>query len=316
MNLESLEGKKISIICGGWSAEREISLKTGKAVFNALQDLNLDLDLIDIKSEKEAYDLDNSLGLAFIALHGRGGEDGFIQNLFEQKLIPYTGSDSSVCKLTMNKSETKKIWIQEDLLTPDFLEINFDSESDSYHELNFGIQNLNEITQRNKPIVVKPCREGSSFGISIVQDTSNGIKEEIHEARSYDNIIILEEFIEGTELTVPILDGRALTPISIKPNSKFYDYEAKYEKKDTVYEASKLNKKRMKEVKDLALRAYSVLGCRGWARVDLIDSREENFYLIEINTVPGLTNTSLFPKSAALEGISFTELVIRMLKTA
>ena len=242
--------------------------------------------MIVINSEKEAYDLDNSLGLAFIALHGRGGEDGFIQNLFEQKLIPYTGSDSSVCKLTMNKSETKKIWIQEDLLTPDFLEINFDSESDSYHELNFGIQNLNEIIQRNKPIVVKPCREGSSFGISIVQDTSNGIKEEIHEARSYDNIIILEEFIEGTELTVPILDGRALTPISIKPNSKFYDYEAKYEKKDTVYEASKLNKKRMKEVKDLALRAYSVLGCRGWARVDLIDSREENFYLIEINTVP------------------------------
>ena len=132
MNLESLEGKKISIICGGWSAEREISLKTGKAVFNALQDLNLDLDLIDIKSEKEAYDLDNSLGLAFIALHGRGGEDGFIQNLIEQKLIPYTGSDSSVCKLTMNKSETKKIWIQEDLLTPDFLEISFYSENDSY----------------------------------------------------------------------------------------------------------------------------------------------------------------------------------------
>ena len=316
MNLESLEGKKISIICGGWSAEREISLKTGKAVFKALEDLNLDLDLIDIKSEKEAHDLDSSLGLAFIALHGRGGEDGFIQNLFEQKLIPYTGSNSSVCKLTMDKSETKKIWIKEGLLTPDFLEINFDSESDSYHELNFGIQNLSEIIQRNKPIVVKPCREGSSFGINIVQDTSNGVNEEILEARSYDNTVILEEFIEGTELTVPILDGKALTPISIKPNSKFYDYEAKYERKDTVYEASKLNKQRMKEVKGLALKAYSVLGCKGWARVDLIDSKEENFYLIEINTVPGLTNTSLFPKSAALEGISFTELVIRMLKTA
>ena len=316
MNLESLEGKKISIICGGWSAEREISLKTGKAVFKALEDLNLDLDLIDIKSEKEAHDLDSSLGLAFIALHGRGGEDGFIQDLFEQKLIPYTGSNSSVCKLTMDKSETKKIWIKEGLLTPDFLEINFDSESDSYHELNFGIQNLSEIIQRNKPIVVKPSREGSSFGISIVQDTSNGVNEEILAARSYDNRIILEEFIEGTELTVPILDGKALTPISIKPNSKFYDYEAKYERTDTVYEASKLDKQRMKEVKGLALKAYSVLGCKGWARVDLIESKEENFYLIEINTVPGLTNTSLFPKSAALEGISFTELVIRMLKTA
>ena len=254
--------------------------------------------------------------MAFIALHGRGGEDGFIQDLFEQKLIPYTGSNSSVCKLTMDKSETKKIWIKEGLLTPDFLEINFDSESDSYHELNFGIQNLSEIIQRNKPIVVKPCREGSSFGISIVQDTSNGVNEEILEARSYDNRVILEEFIEGTELTVPVLDGKTLTPISIKPNSKFYDYEAKYERKDTVYEASKLNKQRMKEVKGLALKAYSVLGCKGWARVDLIDSKEENFYLIEINTVPGLTNTSLFPKSAALEGISFTELVIRMLKTA
>ena len=316
MNLGSLEGKKISIICGGWSAEREISLKTGRAVFKALEDLNLDLDLIDIKSEKEAHDLDSSLGLAFIALHGRGGEDGFIQDLFEQKLIPYTGSNSSVCKLTMDKSETKKIWIKEGLLTPDFLEINFDSESDSYHELNFGIQNLSEIIQRNKPIVVKPSREGSSFGISIVQDTSNGVNEEILEARNYDNRIILEEFIEGTELTVPILDGKALTPISIKPNSKFYDYEAKYERQDTVYEASKLNKQRMKEVKGLALKAHSVLGCKGWARVDLIESKEENFYLIEINTVPGLTNTSLFPKSAALEGISFTELVIRMLKTA
>ena len=316
MELNLINKTKITVLCGGWSAEREISLKTGAAVFESLKELNLNSSLMDLKSEQEALAIDSSIGLAYIALHGRGGEDGFIQRILEKKKIKYTGSSSSVCNLAMNKIEAKKVWIKEGLLTPSFLELSYQSAGEDHEEKGYGISSLSDAQKKEWPVVVKPCREGSSFGISIVKKHSRNLEEEIHEARKYDDSIIIESYIEGRELTVPILDQRALTPISIIPNSEFYDFHAKYERTDTQYVRSDLSLERTEEVKRLSLEAYNALGCKGWARVDLIESLDNNFYLIEINTVPGLTKTSLFPKSAALEDISFNQLILEMLKTA
>ena len=173
-----------------------------------------------------------------------------------------------------------------------------------------------DITSLYKSFVVKPAREGSSLGVSLVHPGKGSLEEAMKEAVKYDNTLIVEAYIEGEEITVPILDKKALTPISIKPKGEFYDFEAKYLSQETEYSSSVLSHKEMSDVKSFAWHAFSCLGCSGWGRVDFILDKNRNFQLIELNTVPVLTDTSLVPKSANEEGISFNELILGILNTA
>ncbi|GIT61679.1 MAG: D-alanine--D-alanine ligase [Gammaproteobacteria bacterium] len=314
-NLDTLIDREITVLMGGWSAEREISLKTGKAVTDSIKSLGLKVRDIDLISPEEIEKMINSLDLVFIALHGRGGEDGYIQKILEENKIQFTGSSSGACEVAMNKAETKKIWRDLSLPTPDFVEIR-----------NAGTPNLettpflsgeNDVSPLEASFVVKPAREGSSFGISIVHpEEKTSLEDAMKKAIEYDDILIVEAFVEGDEITVPILGEEILTPITIKPKNLFYDFEAKYLREDTEYLKSDLNPEEFGAVKEFSLNAFSCLGCEGWGRVDLIKDRNNNFQIIEVNTVPGLTETSLVPKSASFQGIDFDSLITRILNTA
>ena len=314
-NLDALINREITVLMGGWSAEREISLKTGRAVTDSIKSLGLKVSGVDLTSPEDIEKIINSLDLVFIALHGRGGEDGYIQAILEENKIQFTGSNSGACEVAMNKAETKKIWRDLSLPTPDFVEIR-----------NAGTPNLettpflsgeNDVSPLEASFVVKPAREGSSFGISIVHpEEKTSLEDAMKKAIKYDDILIVEAFVEGDEITVPILGEEILTPITIKPKNLFYDFEAKYLRQDTEYLKSDLNPEEFDAVKEFSLNAFSCLGCEGWGRVDLIKDRNNNFQIIEVNTVPGLTETSLVPKSASFEGIDFNSLITRILNTA
>ena len=311
---EKFKGTSISILMGGWSSERDISLKTGQAVLNAMKELDLKVEALDLTSEKQAYENLKELELVFIALHGRGGEDGFIQKILEDRKIKYTGSDSEACKLAMNKCETKKIWRELSLPTPDFVEIK-NAGKNEVETFPF-VSGEEDVASLDKSFVVKPAREGSSVGVSIVHPGKGSLEEAMQKAINYDDTLIIEAFIEGEEITVPILGERALAAITIKPNRDFYDFEAKYLSNETEYFPSKLSTQEIEDVKEFSWHAFSCLGCSGWGRVDLIKDKQGNFQLLEINTAPGLTKTSLVPKSAKVEGLSFNELIISILNTA
>ena len=314
-NLDALTDREITVLMGGWSAEREISLKTGKAVTDSIKSSGLKVRDIDLISPDQIEKIISSLDLVFIALHGRGGEDGNIQKVLEENKIQFTGSNSGASEVAMNKAETKKIWRDLSLPTPDFVEIR-----------NAGTPNLettpflsgeNDVSPLEASFVVKPAREGSSFGISIVHpEEKTSLEDAMKKAIEYDDILIVEAFVEGDEITVPILGEEILTPITIKPKNLFYDFEAKYLRQDTEYLKSDLNPEEFDAVKEFSLNAFSCLGCEGWGRVDLIKDRNNNFQIIEVNTVPGLTETSLVPKSASFEGIDFNSLITRILNTA
>ena len=314
-NLDALINREITVLMGGWSAEREISLKTGRAVTDSIKSLGLKVRGVDLTSPEDIEKIINSLDLVFIALHGRGGEDGNIQKVLEENKIQFTGSNSGASEVAMNKAETKKIWRDLSLPTPDFVEIR-----------NAGTPNLettpflsgeNDVSPLEASFVVKPAREGSSFGISIVHpEEKTSLEDAMKKAIEYDDILIVEAFVEGDEITVPILGEEILTPITIKPKNLFYDFEAKYLREDTEYLKSDLNPEEFDAVKEFSLNAFSCLGCEGWGRVDLIKDRNNNFQIIEVNTVPGLTETSLVPKSASFEGIDFNSLITRILNTA
>ena len=280
IDLSKIKGREISVLMGGWSSEREISLKTGEAVVDSIKSMGLNVRSIDLTSPDDCSRVAESLDLVFIALHGRGGEDGFIQTILEENSIQFTGSDAKSCELSPFLS---------------------------------GEQDVSTL---EKSFVVKPAREGSSFGISIVHPDNGSLEDAMKEALKYDDILIVEAFVKGEEITVPILEGKSLIPLTIKPNNRFYDFEAKYLRNDTEYYQSKLSQEELITVQNFAWHAFSSLGCSGWGRVDFIQDENRNFQLIELNTVPGLTKTSLVPKSAALEGIDFNSLIIRILNTA
>ena len=314
IDTSKFKDREISVLMGGWSTEREISLKTGRAVVDSVKSMGLNVRSVDLSSPEQAIKLVDSLDLVFIALHGRGGEDGFIQAILEEKNIQFTGSNSKSCELSMNKSETKKIWRELSLPTPDFVEIK--NAGTTKTQTSPFLSSEQDVSALEQSFVVKPAREGSSFGVSIVHPGKGSLENAMKEALKYDDILIVEAFIEGEEVTVPILEGKTLTPISIKPKNDFYDFDAKYVRNDTEYSQSELSEEELMTVKNFAWHAFSSLGCSGWGRVDLIQDKKRNFQLIELNTVPGLTETSLVPKSAILEGIDFDGLIIRILNTA
>ncbi len=309
--LPLLQEQKILLLSGGWSAERDISIKSGLAVSEALERKEISFKHLVLNSEEEAKLLPEDFDLAFIALHGRGGEDGFIQKILESKNIKYTGSDSESCQTSLNKIEAKKIWRDLLLPTPDFVEIINVGESDM--KLTPHLSGENDITALDKTYVVKPANEGSSFGISIVRPGKGSLESAMLEASNYDSSILVEAFVEGRELTVSILGDEVFHPIHIKPSGDFYDFKSKYEGVGTQYQKADISETKLKEIKDYAWHAFNSLGCSNWGRVDFIEDYDGNFQIIEVNTVPGLTETSLFPKAASYAGLSFDEVVMKVL---
>ena len=309
-----LKGKKVAVLAGGWSAEREISLKSGLAVSGALEELQINYTFIDLQSKTDTENIPSDIELAFIALHGRGGEDGYIQGILEDKGIMYTGSSPESCEISMDKCETKKIWRDLLLPTPDFVEIK--KAGTPSMKLTPYLSKEEDITALDKTFVVKPSREGSSFGISIVKPGEGSLEEAMKEALKFDDTLLVEAFVPGRELTVSILGEKVLHPIHIKPSGSFYDFKSKYESNKTEYLKADLNDTKLQEIQEIAWHAFSSIGCEGWGRVDFIQDKQDNFQIIEVNTAPGLTETSLYPKSASFEGISFVDVVCKILLLA
>ena len=301
---------KIGVLMGGSSSEREISLKSGKAVYDALSSLGQDVVAIDIKTDDpgENVRLLSSKGIdcAFLALHGRFGEDGTIQVILENMKIPYTGSGVLASKLAMDKVSSREIFKKGNLLVPASKIINKASyQSAAGLKLDLGDH-----------LVVKPATQGSSIGLSII-DKRQGLDAALDLAFKFDDRAIVEEYIKGREMTVGILNDSALPVIEIIPKHAFFDFEAKYKAGLTEYVVpAKIDKKTAKKIQASALSAHKLLGCFGCSRVDLILDEKGLVFVLEVNTIPGMTSTSLLPKAAGQMNIKFEDLCMRLIKLA
>lgn len=295
---------RVGVLLGGQSAEREISLQSGAAVTAALKEIGLDPIVIDVGVNAIADIQAAKLDRAFIALHGPGGEDGRIQAVLEYLQIPYTGSDVQSSALAMDKLRSKHLWRGMGLSTPDYVTLNSDS-------------NWEEVLQSlGGDVMVKPAHEGSSIGMSRVQ-SARELEAAYNAAAKYDGNVLVERVITGAEYTVAILAGKALPPIKLETNHRFYDFDAKYLADDTNYICPcGLDAEKDQELRQLALNAFNALGCRGWGRVDVMADSNGRFYLLEVNTVPGMTSHSLVPMAARAEGLSFEQLVALVLRAS
>ncbi len=294
---------KILVLMGGWSNEREISLISGESVFNSLITSGLDVIKLDLNKDNISKVKELNPDRIFIVLHGKGGEDGEIQLHLENLGIPYTGSGSESSKVCMNKRTTKKILLENNIQTPNYIKI---SKSTNIEDIENSFQ---------YPFVIKPASEGSSIGVYVVEDRVS-CKKAINENVKISNDVIVEEYIRGKEYTVGIVDNNALPVIKLIPPGKFYDFEAKYNSKETKYICpSGLDQNTEEEIKKLSLNCFSLLNCRGWGRVDLIIDEKNKPWVIELNTVPGMTEHSLVPMAANYRNINFNELVLKILDT-
>ena len=306
MKLDKKFGK-VAVLMGGRSGEREVSLKSGAAVLRALQVQGVDAHSFD-PLEQPLHDLER-FDRVFINLHGRFGEDGCIQGALEMLEIPYTGSGVMASAIGMDKWRTKLLWRALNIVTPDF-------------ELVTANSNFAEIEAKlGLPMFVKPANEGSSIGISKVKQ-AGGLKAAYELAAQADPLVIAEAFVGGGEYTVGIIgDGAAgyiaLPIIRIVPKNEFYDFEAKYLRNDTEYLCPcGLSAEKEAEIQQQALQAFSAVGCKGWGRVDFLMDEAGKHYFLEVNTSPGMTDHSLVPMAAKAAGISFEELVVRILELA
>ena len=292
---------KVAVLYGGNSAEREISLKSGMAIYEALKRKNFDVISIDIGDDIARNIMDSQFDVAFIALHGRGGEDGTIQGFLECLNIPYTGSGVMASAIAMDKWRTKLIWSAESIPTP--VACILDESTDWEHV----------IERLNFNAIVKPAREGSSIGMRRVK-TAKELQDSFLFAKEYDGLVLAEQWVEGREYTVAVIAGDAYPVIQLKTNHEFYDFEAKYKSNDTQYLLpSGLPSDLENAIKELAEKAYQLIGCRGWARVDVMQDKAGQFWLLEVNTSPGMTDHSLVPMAAKALGLSFDDLVEKIL---
>ncbi|MDP2278231.1 MAG: D-alanine--D-alanine ligase [Nitrospirota bacterium] len=309
-----LTDKKIGVLMGGISSEREVSLRSGGAVFNALKKLGYNAVAIDAASNICEVLKKEKIDIAFLVLHGGWGEDGSIQGLLEVMGIHYTGSDVISSALAMNKAASKKIFIYHKIPVPPFTVVSRQSSvvSENSETLNSQLSTLNFPL----PWVVKPVCEGSSVGVSIVKD-KNQLEDALKTGFSYGNEIIIEKYIEGKEVHIGILNDRALGGVEVKTSLEFYSYEAKYTAGLTEYILPpKIDEAVYMKAKDIALSANKALGCSGATRVDLRIDKDGNPYVLEVNTIPGMTETSLLPKIAKEAGLDFPALVEEILKDA
>lgn len=302
MNVAALG--KIAVLMGGTSAERAVSLKSGQAVYTALQQSGADVIAIDVQAHAIEQLTNVDFDVAFIALHGRGGEDGTIQGVLEWLNKPYTGSGVMASALAMDKWRTKLIWQAAGLPTPKAFLLN---ENSDWSQL---------ISELNADAIVKPAREGSSIGMRKVH-TAEELQNSFDFAREYDGLVLAESWVKGAEFTVAIVDGKALPAIQLKTSHAFYDYDAKYQANDTQYLLPcGLSAEKEQELQQLALKAFDVIGGQGWGRIDVMQDQNEQFWLLEANTSPGMTDHSLVPMAAAAVGMSFSELVVHLLTEA
>jgi len=293
---------RVAVFMGGDSAERAVSLKSGTAVLTALQSAGVDAYGVDVRGcllrtvDHPAFDR------VFIALHGRGGEDGTLQAILAQAGIPYTGSEMLASALAMDKLRTKYVFEGCGLPTPKFRAMA-------------GVDEVDDILAGlSLPLSVKPSREGSSIGIRKVTSREE-LVEAYQEASALDSLVLVEEWVEGPEFTVSLLQDKALPAIGLSTDHVFYDYDAKYVADDTRYRIPcGLSTEAELELQQLALDAFRIIGCRTWGRVDIMQDRDGRFWLLEVNTVPGMTDHSLVPMAAKAAGISFEELVVRILR--
>lgn len=294
---------RVAVALGGNSAEREVSLDSGRNVLEALRSLGVDAHAVDgIPALLDALRAGH-FARVFNILHGRGGEDGMLQGALQALGVPFTGSGVLGSALTMDKVRTKQVWIAKGLPTPRF---------QAYRK---GEDIAAAIAQLGYPVIVKPSHEGSSVGITRVYGADD-LPAAIELAMRYDGELVLEQLIEGDEFTVGILDGEALPSIHIVPQGEFYDYHAKYVAEDTQYICPGLQDAAEQDMRRLAREAFDAAGASGWGRVDVMRDRDGRNWLLEVNTTPGMTSHSLVPKAARAVGIEFPQLCWRILETS
>jgi len=302
----SLDFGKVAVLFGGNSAEREVSLSSGKAVLKALVDQGINAFAVDPKTDDISLLKKQGFDRAFIALHGRGGEDGVIQGFLTTLGIPYTGCDVLSSAIAMDKAKTKQIWQSQQLPTAKYQVIVkecFD-ESDC----------ATIIADLSGMVMVKPINEGSSIGMAKACNAEQ-LLNALNEAFKFDHKVLVESWITGQEYTVAILNSEILPAIRMQTENEFYDYQAKYQSTTTQYFCPcGLENKKLTELNEIAYQAFSAIGCSGWGRVDFMLDNQGNWNLLEVNTVPGMTPTSLVPKAAKQAGYSFEQLVVEILK--
>lgn len=295
-------GKKVALLYGGSDSERDVSLQTGAAFRDALTRMNVNIIDLDFDADAVARLAQEPVDAALIALHGRVGEGGAVQGLLECLGIPYTGSGLLASSVAMDKDVAKKILRDAGVPTPRWFETDHADDE--------------RLTRVTFPVVVKPPNEGSSLGISIAR-TDEELTAAINEALRYDERVMVENFVQGRELSIGIFDGEILDIMEIVPASGVYDYEAKYLRDDTQYLLPAPIDADVRERSiAVALEAWDAIGCRGVGRVDVLLDEKEMPWVLELNTVPGMTPSSIVPKMAAARGWSFDELVTRMLSAA
>lgn len=301
MNEMNLQGKKIAVLYGGTSSEREISLKSGSAVIAALKALRADVQPVDVKQDFLKQLASLKTDQVFIALHGGYGENGTIQAVLDMAGLPYTGSGMAASSVAMSKLRTKQVWLANGIPTPAYRVLQ---PTTSWREVSELLGNK---------VIVKPACEGSSIGMSIAGDEDSYEKARAF-AFQYDRNVIAEQWIQGEEYTVAILGDKALPAIRLKTDKAFYDFEAKYKSSTTQYicpcglaPADEL------AMQELALAAFHAIGCEGWGRIDVMRNARGQDFLLEVNTVPGMTDHSLVPMAAKAAGMDFNALVYNIL---
>ncbi|WP_234084265.1 D-alanine--D-alanine ligase [Enterobacter quasiroggenkampii] len=302
---------KIAVLSGGTSAEREVSLNSGAAVLAGLREGGVNAHLVDPKEVDVTQLKAMGFDKVFIALHGRGGEDGTLQGLLDLLGLPYTGSGVMASAISMDKLRSKLLWQGAGLPVTPWVAL-------TRREFELGLSDsVNaRIAELGLPVIVKPSREGSSVGMSKV-DKAEDLASALALAFQHDDEVLVEKWLSGPEFTVAMLGEEILPSIRIQPAGVFYDYEAKYLSDETQYFCpSGLEAEREADLQSLVLKAWHVLGCQGWGRIDVMQDRDGQFYLLEANTSPGMTSHSLVPMAARQAGMSFSQLVVRILDQA
>lgn len=295
---------KVAVLMGGWSAERAVSLKSGGAVLRALLERGIDAHEVDADRQVLEVLAKGKFDRAWVALHGRGGEDGVIQGALETLGLSYTGSGVLASALGMDKLRTKQIWLGTGLPTLPFSLLNRESDPDAV------------VTELGLPLAVKPCHEGSSIGVSRVTERVQ-LRSAWEKAVGCDSLVLVEPWITGDEYTGAVLQGETLPLIRLETPREFYDYEAKYQAEDTLYHCPcGLDSQRESGLRTLVQEAFESIGGYGWGRVDFMVDADGRPWLLEVNTIPGMTDHSLVPMAARAIGLDFAELVWRILETS
>ncbi|ASY80854.1 D-alanine--D-alanine ligase [Pectobacterium polaris] len=303
--------EKVAVLLGGTSAEREVSLLSGQAVLAGLKEAGINAHAVDTRDFPVTKLKEEGFTNVFIALHGRGGEDGTLQGVLEFLGLPYTGSGVMASALTMDKLRTKQVWQTVGLPVSPYVAL----DRRQYSETAANAL-LAKFAHLGLPLIVKPSREGSSVGMSKV-NTLSELPAALEEAFRHDDDVLVEKWLTGPEYTVAILGDEVLPSIRIQPAGTFYDYEAKYLSDDTQYFCpSGLSDEQEQTLAGLAMAAYRAVDCSGWGRVDFMLDSDGAFYLLEVNTSPGMTSHSLVPMAARQRGLTFSQLVVKILGLA